>query len=128
MKRVLLAVLALVLCVNLGSAQDVLISQKHLAPRVKQLTQYLELSMDQQDDVKSIVRHFIQKQKRCDEYDGKRRVVRRQKAMYEHLAQMRAVLNPQQYKKYLIMVNMTNSTYVVDELTNVSDVYLTENK
>jgi len=119
--------MVLLLCAFMCTAQvSPKISKKHFTIDVHQLDKYLKLSNNQKKEVKLITMQFERKQAKSDLYEpGKREYIKR-KAVYENLSMMKHILNHEQYRKYLFVLNITNSSYLLAEMKTTPDIHLAE--
>lgn len=122
------AVLGLFASINVVNASDET-RAKGSAPfnvEFERLSSYLELSANQVDEVYGINKYFINQQKKSlkssvEERDGQIR-----DAVYGNLKLMRKVLDDAQYRKYLVLLNVTNNNNHLEGDMVFPDVYMAE--
>ena len=93
-----------------------------------QLANYLDLTAAQVDEVSSINEYFIQKQKESLHSAASMQEKKMQEAIYGNLKLMKKVLTEEQYRKYVMLLNVTNNNNRRMNVESVNDVYLAENK
>lgn len=126
MKRLGLSVAVLLMSATLAFAGN-----KEKAPftvSMYQLSSYLQLTSAQVDEVENINEYFQQMQRaslRADEYQKEAKM---QKAIYSNLKLMKRVLDADQYRKYVALLNVTNNNNRLRAIEAAPDSYLAENK
>ena len=72
--------------------------------------------------------YFVQEQRKSLSKDLKRQDERLQKAVYGNLKLMKEALTADQYRKYVILLNVTNNNNRLTGAVTFTDIYLAENK
>ncbi|WP_165154405.1 hypothetical protein [Parabacteroides sp. ZJ-118] len=131
MKKLIMAVaiLGISATVNFAKAQCVSGNgnKEPFVVEFGKLSSYLNLAPSQMDEVYNINDYFIGQQKASLSKDAKRQAERLQKAVYGNLKLMKTVLNDDQYRKYITLLNVTNNNRLTGAVT-FRDIYLAENK
>lgn len=100
-----------------GSAQKK--SQLPFPTNFDRLTSYLDLSLDQLEEVYEINEFFIDQQRKY--LKGKSSPEQMEKdfhqVLFGNLKLMRETLTQEQYRKYLVLINVTNSNRLMDSAT-----------
>ena len=125
MKRLGLSVAVLLMSATLAFAGN-----KEKAPfsvSTYQLSNYLELTSDQVDEVEKINEYFQQMQRASMRADESQKEAKMQKAIFSNLKLMKRVLDADQYRKYVALINVTNSNNRLRGIEDTPDSYLAEN-
>ena len=107
MKRLGLSVAVLLMSATLAFAGN-----KEKAPftvSMYQLSSYLQLTSAQVDEVENINEYFQQMQRASLRADEDQKEAKMQKAIYSNLKLMKRVLDADQYRKYVALLNVTNN-------------------
>lgn len=126
MKRLGLSVAVLLMSATLAFAGN-----KEKAPftvSMYQLSSYLQLTSAQVDEVENINEYFQQMQRASLRADEDQKEAKMQKAIYSNLKQMKRVLDADQYRKYVALLNVTNNNNRLRAIEAAPDSYLAENK
>lgn len=125
MKRLGLSVAVLLMSATLAFAGN-----KEKAPfsvSTYQLSNYLELTSDQVDEVEKINEYFQQMQRASMRADESQKEAKMQKAIFSNLKLMKRVLDVDQYRKYVALINVTNNNNRLRAIEATPDSYLAEN-
>ena len=125
MKRLGLSVAVLLMSATLAFA-----GTKEKAPfsvSTYQLSNYLELTSDQVDEVEKINEYFQQMQRASMRADESQKEAKMQKAIFSNLKLMKRVLDADQYRKYVALINVTNNNNRLRAIEATPDSYLAEN-
>lgn len=87
---------------------------------------YLELSANQVDEVYGINKYFINQQRKSLKLSVEERNGQIRDAVYGNLKLMRKVLDEAQYRKYLVLLNVTNNNNHLEGDMVFPDVYMAE--
>lgn len=98
------------------------------AVEFSRLSSYLGLAPYQMEEVLNINDYFVQEQRKSLSKDLKRQDERLQKAVYGNLKLMKEALTADQYRKYVILLNVTNNNNRLTGAVTFTDIYLAENK
>ena len=79
------------------------------------------------EEVLNINDYFVQEQRKFEQRP-KRQDERLQKAVYGNLKLMKEALTADQYRKYVILLNVTNNNNRLTGAVTFTDIYLAENK
>ena len=115
----------------LGSATLAFAGNKEKAPftvSMYQLSSYLQLTSAQVDEVENINEYFQQMQRASLRADEDQKEAKMQKAIYSNLKLMKRVLDADQYRKYVALLNVTNNNNRLRAIEAAPDSYLAENK
>ena len=126
MKRLGLSVAVLLMSATLAFAGN-----KEKAPftvSMFQLSSYLQLTSAQVDEVENINEYFQQMQRASLRADEDQKEAKMQKAIYSNLKLMKRVLDADQYRKYVALLNVTNNNNRLRAIEAAPDSYLAENK
>lgn len=111
MRRLGMAVSALVLCSTMsfanGSGDEVL--RTPFSINFDKLSNYLQLSSYQANQVAEINDFFIEMQNESLRSSEKVRSKKMHNAVYGNLKLIKKVLTPDQYRKYVTLLNVTNN-------------------
>lgn len=128
MKRMVMAVAALVLCVTMGFAQGSDLSKEPFLVNMTQLTSYLELHPSQMNEVSLINAYFIEKQNESLRAGDKLRDKKMRQAVFGNLKLMKKALSSDQYRKYVALINVTNNNNRVMHEVSFPDIYLADKR
>ncbi len=111
MKRLGLAIIALLLSVTMiyAKSDEKKLSKEPFAINVQQLSRYLDLEPSQLDKVSEISEYFLEMQKQSLRLKAGKQEKKITQAVYGNLKLMKQTLTPEQYRKYLILLNVTNN-------------------
>ncbi len=128
MKQLVIAVVALTMSTTVGFSQNASSNiDEPFNPNVVQLSKYLELSANQFDDVVLINEYFVDKQRDSLTGKEKHRDKKMYIAVYGNLKLMKDVLDEDQYRKYVTVLNVTNNNKKSAGVTSMIDSYLAQN-
>lgn len=124
------AVLGMSATMNFAKAQCVneYGNKEPFAVEFSRLSSYLGLAPYQMEKVLNINDYFVQEQRKSLSKDLKRQDERLQKAVYGNLKLMKEALTADQYRKYVILLNVTNNNNRLTGAVTFTDIYLAENK
>lgn len=124
------AVLGMSATMNFAKAQCVneYGNKEPFAVEFSRLSSYLGLVPYQMEEVLNINDYFVQEQRKSLSKDLKRQDERLQKAVYGNLKLMKEALTADQYRKYVILLNVTNNNNRLTGAVTFTDIYLAENK
>lgn len=124
------AVLGMSATMNFAKAQCVneYGNKEPFAVEFSRLSSYLGLAPYQMEEVLKINDYFVQEQRKSLSKDLKRQDERLQKAVYGNLKLMKEALTADQYRKYVILLNVTNNNNRLTGAVTFTDIYLAENK
>ena len=124
------AVLGMSATMNFAKAQCVneYGNKEPFAVEFSRLSSYLGLAPYQMEEVLNINDYFVQEQRKSLSKDPKRQDERLQKAVYGNLKLMKEALTADQYRKYVILLNVTNNNNRLTGAVTFTDIYLAENK
>lgn len=124
------AVLGMGATMNFAKAQCVneYGNKEPFAVEFSRLSSYLGLAPYQMEEVLNINDYFVQEQRKSLSKDLKRQDERLQKAVYGNLKLMKEALTADQYRKYVILLNVTNNNNRLTGAVTFTDIYLAENK
>lgn len=130
MKRLGLAVAAVLLSASVGYAQssEVKLSKEPFVVNAERLSSYLQLTPGQYNEVADINAYFIEKQKESIKSSSRLQTKKMHQAVYGNLKLMKKALTPEQYRKYVVLLNITNNNNRLMGINAIPDVYLAENK
>lgn len=116
MKRLMVVIMALMLCASLSYAgEKPEICTKPMVVSLEQLSKYLLLDGYQASQVSLINEAFIEKQMESGRFKGTLATRKKTEAVYGNLKLMRDVLTTDQYRKYVTLLNVTNNSYLKAE-------------
>ena len=124
------AVLGMSATMNFAKAQCVneYGNKEPFAVEFSRLSSYLGLAPYQMEEVLNINDYFVQEQRKSLSKDLKRQDERLQKAVYGNLKLMKEALTADQYRKYVILLDVTNNNNRLTGAVTFTDIYLAENK
>mgnify|MGYP000587191687 FL=1 len=130
MRKLIIAVLGMSATMNFAKAQCVneYGNKEPFAVEFSRLSSYLGLAPYQMEEVLNINDYFVQEQRKSLSKDLKRQDERLQKAVYGNLKLMKEALTADQYRKYVILLNVTNNNNRLTGAVTFTDIYLAENK
>lgn len=111
MRRLGMAVAAVLLCATMGFARENRnnVRKEPFVINVERLSSYLQLDAYQANEVASINEYFLDMQGESLRASEKRRDEKMRQAVYGNLKLMKKALTPEQYRKYLVLLNVTNN-------------------
>ncbi len=130
MKRLGLAVAAVVMSATVSFAQsnEVKLSKEPFMVNTEKLSSYLQLTPGQYGEVAEINAYFIEKQNESIKSSSKLQSKKMYQAVYGNLKLMKKVLTPEQYRKYVVLLNVTNNNNRLMGIEAMPDSYLADNK
>lgn len=128
MKRLAMAVSALFLSATICLAQKPVLSKEPFAVDFYKLSNYLQLTPSQLDEVENINEFFIIKQSESLRAQAKLQDRKMREAVYGNLKLMKKALTTEQYRKYVILLNVTYNNNRLMGINSLPDVYLADNK
>jgi len=129
MKTLILTIAVLLTTSFAGFAQSnemnkVSLSKQPFIVSFESLEKYLDLSFDQLEDVRNINAYFIVTQKKSVKSSTEIQPEQMQQAVYANLKLLKNVLTPEQYKKYIGLLNVTNyNRLLVAKTTDSDNIY-----
>ena len=132
MRKLIMAVAVLGMSATMNFAKAQCVNEygnkEPFAVEFSRLSSYLGLAPYQMEEVLNINDYFVQEQRKSLSKDLKRQDERLQKAVYGNLKLMKEALTADQYRKYVILLNVTNNNNRLTGAVTFSDIYLAENK
>ena len=132
MRKVIMAVAVLGMSATMNFAKAQCVNEygnkEPFAVEFSRLSSYLGLAPYQMEEVLNINDYFVQEQRKSLSKDLKRQDERLQKAVYGNLKLMKEALTADQYRKYVILLNVTNNNNRLTGAVTFTDIYLAENK
>lgn len=132
MRKLIMAVAVLGMSATMNFAKAQCVNEygnkEPFAVEFSQLSSYLGLAPYQMEEVLNINDYFVQEQRKSLSKDLKRQDERLQKAVYGNLKLMKEALTADQYRKYVILLNVTNNNNRLTGAVTFTDIYLAENK
>ena len=132
MRKLIMAVAVLGMSATMNFAKAQCVNEygnkEPFAVEFSRLSSYLGLAPYQMEEVLNINDYFVQKQRKSLSKDLKRQDERLQKAVYGNLKLMKEALTADQYRKYVILLNVTNNNNRLTGAVTFTDIYLAENK
>ena len=132
MRKLIMAVAVLGMSATMNFAKAQCVNEygnkEPFAVEFSRLSSYLGLAPYQMEEVLNINDYFVQEQRKSLSKDLKRQDERLQKAMYGNLKLMKEALTADQYRKYVILLNVTNNNNRLTGAVTFTDIYLAENK
>ena len=132
MRKLIMAVAVLGMSATMNFAKAQCVNEygnkEPFAVEFSRLSSYLGLAPYQMEEVLNINDYFVQEQRKSLSKDLKRQDERLQKAVYGNLKLMKEALTADQYRKYVILLNVTNNNNRLTGAVTVTDIYLAENK
>ena len=132
MRKLIMAVAVLGMSATMNFAKAQCVNEygnkEPFAVEFSRLSSYLGLAPYQMEEVLNINDYFVQVQRKSLSKDLKRQDERLQKAVYGNLKLMKEALTADQYRKYVILLNVTNNNNRLTGAVTFTDIYLAENK
>ena len=132
MRKLIMAVAVLGMSATMNFAKAQCVNEygnkEPFAVEFSRLSSYLGLAPYQMEEVLNINDYFVQEQRKSLSKDLKRQDERLQKAVYGNLKLMKEALAADQYRKYVILLNVTNNINRLTGAVTFTDIYLAENK
>ena len=132
MRKLIMAVAVLGMSATMNFAKAQCVNEygnkEPFAVEFSRLSSYLGLAPYQMEEVLNINDYFVQEQRKSLSKDLKRQDERLQKAVYGNLKLMTEALTADQYRKYVILLNVTNNNNRLTGAVTFTDIYLAENK
>ena len=132
MRKLIMAVAVLGMSATMNFAKAQCVNEygnkEPFAVEFSRLSSYLGLAPYQMEEVLNINDYFVQEQRKSLSKDLKRQDERLQKAVYGKLKLMKEALTADQYRKYVILLNVTNNNNRLTGAVTFTDIYLAENK
>ena len=132
MRKLIMAVAVLGMSAPMNFAKAQCVNEygnkEPFAVEFSRLSSYLGLAPYQMEEVLNINDYFVQEQRKSLSKDLKRQDERLQKAVYGNLKLMKEALTADQYRKYVILLNVTNNNNRLTGAVTFTDIYLAENK
>ena len=132
MRKLIMAVAVLGMSATMNFAKAQCVNEygnkEPFAVEFSRLSSYLGLAPYQMEEVLNINDYFVQEQRKSLSKDLKRQDERLQKAVYGNLKLMNEALPADQYRKYVILLNVTNNNNRLTGAVTFTDIYLAENK
>ena len=132
MRKLIMAVAVLGMSATMNFAKAQCVNEygnkEPFAVEFSRLSSHLGLAPYQMEEVLNINDYFVQEQRKSLSKDLKRQDERLQKAVYGNLKLMKEALTADQYRKYVILLNVTNNNNRLTGAVTFTDIYLAENK
>ena len=132
MRKLIMAVAVLGMSATMNFAKAQCVNEygnkEPFAVEFSRLSSYLGLAPYQMEEVLNINYYFVQEQRKSLSKYLKRQDERLQKAVYGNLKLMKEALTADQYRKYVILLNVTNNNNRLTGAVTFTDIYLAENK
>lgn len=132
MRKLIMAVAVLGMSATMNFAKAQCVNEygnkEPFAVEFSRLSSYLGLAPYQMEEVLNINDYFVQEQRKSLSKDLKRQDERLQKAVYGNLKLMKEALTADQYRKYVILLNVINNNNRLTGAVTFTDIYLAENK
>lgn len=128
MRALAMAVVAVIVSVTMGVAQEVNMGKRPFKVNVDKLTTYLELNPGQVNEVSDINDYFMVKQTESLHAKVAVRDKKMREAVYGNLKLMKKALTTDQYRKYVALINVTNNNNRMMNQFVFPDVYLADTK
>ena len=132
MRKLIMAVAVLGMSATMNFAKAQCVNEygnkEPFAVEFSRLSSYLGLAPYQMEEVLNINDYFVQEQRKSLSKDLKRQDERLQKAVYGNLKLMKEALTADQYRKYVILLNVTNNNNRLTGAVTFTDIYLAQNK
>ena len=132
MRKLIMAVAVLGMSATMNFAKAQCVNEygnkEPFAVEFSRLSSYLGLAPYQMEEVLNINDYFVQEQRKSLSKDLKRQDERLQKAVYGNLKLMKEALTADQYRKDVILLNVTNNNNRLTGAVTFTDIYLAENK
>lgn len=128
MRKLIMAVAVLGMSATMNFAKAQCVNEygnkEPFAVEFSRLSSYLGLAPYQMEEVLNINDYFVQEQRKSLSKDLKRQDERLQKAVYGNLKLMKEALTADQYRKYVILLNVTNNNNRLTGAVTFTDIYL----
>ena len=132
MRKLIMAVAVLGMSATMNFAKAQCVNEygnkEPFAVEFSRLSSYLGLAPYQMEEVLNINDYFVQEQRKSLSKDLKRQDERLQKAVTDNFIMMKEALTADQYRKYVILLNVTNNNNRLTGAVTFTDIYLAENK
>lgn len=132
MRKLIMAVAVLGMSATMNFAKAQCVNEygnkEPFAVEFSRLSSYLGLAPSQMEEVLNINDYFVREQRKSLSKDLRRQDERLQKAVYGNLKLMKEALTADQYRKYVILLNVTNNNNRLTGAVTFTDIYLAENK
>ncbi|MDH6358124.1 hypothetical protein [Parabacteroides sp. PF5-9] len=128
MKRLVLAVAALVFSATMSLTQAQDASKQPFSSGFSQLSSFLELAPYQKSEVAKINDYFMEMQSNSLTATSDLKEQKMHQAVYGNLKLMKEVLTAEQYRKYVMLLNITNNNNRLLGDYVVADTYLAHTK
>ena len=111
MRRLFMTVSVVLLCSSLSFAHDFgkCAKKEPVAINFEKLSNYLQLTAYQANEVANINDYFIDMQNESIRSCKTNREKKMRQAVYGNLKLMKKILTPEQYRKYVTLLNVTNN-------------------
>ena len=127
MRKLIMAVAVLGMSATMNFAKAQCVNEygnkEPFAVEFSRLSSYLGLAPYQMEEVLNINDYFVQEQRKSLSKDLKRQDERLQKAVYGNLKLMKEALTADQYRKYVILLNVTNNNNRLTGAVTFTDIY-----
>ena len=127
MKKFGFIVAVLCMCATASFAQRPSLSREPFIVSTGKLANYLQLTSTQIAEVAEINAYFIEKQEESAKASANKQDQKRYEAVYGNLKLMKQALTPEQYRKYVTLLNITNNNNRSLGYQTLPDVYLADN-
>lgn len=132
MRKLIMAVAVLGMSATMNFAKAQCVNEygnkEPFAVEFSRLSSYLGLAPSQMEEVLNINDYFVREQRKSLSKHLRRQDERLQKAVYGNLKLMKEALTADQYRKYVILLNVTNNNNRLTGAVTFADIYLAENK
>ena len=132
MRKLIMAVAVLGMSATMNFAKAQCVNEygnkEPFAVEFSRLSSYLGLAPYQMEEVLNINDYFVPEQRKSLSKELNRQDERLQKAVYGNLKLMKEALTADQYRKYVILLNVTNNNNRLTGAVTFTDIYLAENK
>lgn len=122
-----MVVSALLLCATMSFSQKPALSKEPFTANIEMLSKYLQLTPSQREEVANINEFFIEKQNESLKSSAKLQDKKMHEAVYGNLKLMKKALTPAQYRKYVVLLNVTNNNNRLRGINSLPDGYLADN-
>ena len=126
MKKFGFIVAALCMCATASFAQKPSLSREPFIVSTGKLANYLQLTSTQVAEVAEINAYFIEKQEESARACAKKQEQKRYEAVYGNLKLMKKALNPEQYRKYVALINVSRANQPMAITSPDLEAYLAE--
>lgn len=128
MKRMVMVVAVLVIGATMSLVQAQSEGRVSFMANIDKLGTYLNLAPYQKMNVADINANFIELQRKNLGNEACLQEVEMQKLVYDNLREMKKVLTEAQYRKYVVLVNVTNNNNREFGGVTLSDTYMVNNR